>query len=220
MTMVSFEGDTARAAYSPEQTMHEARARYFRESGFADDGGYGDAWVDAKIGPIPMPFPNTPARVRAVRYHDLHHVLTGYRTDYSGEVEIAAWEIGAGCKGMIAAWQLNLSAMASGILFMPKKTLQAFARGRRSQSLYGLEFEPLLGWTVARTREAMRVPEGSVEVGLADRALFALAVTVGWVVGLVSFALFLPLVPFGLLTHFLRERARRSSATRAVEGSR
>ena len=51
-----------------------------------------------------MPFPNTPSRKRAVRYHDLHHALTGYATDLTGEFEISAWEIGSGCADHVAAW--------------------------------------------------------------------------------------------------------------------
>lgn len=89
--------------YDEGLTMREARAIYFEVNGFGADGGYGDAWVDFKLGPLPVPFPNTRARVRAVRYHDLHHVLTGYDTNTIGEFEISAWELGAGCKDLIAA---------------------------------------------------------------------------------------------------------------------
>ena len=78
-------------------TLRDARRIYFHANGFGEEGGYDDAWVDFKLGPIPMPFPNPPARVRAVKYHDLHHVLTDYDTDTIGEFEIAAWEVAAGC---------------------------------------------------------------------------------------------------------------------------
>ena len=42
------------------------------------------------FGPVRFAFPNTAGRVRAVRYHDLHHVVTGYATDWTGEAEIGA----------------------------------------------------------------------------------------------------------------------------------
>jgi hypothetical protein len=80
-----------------DDTLAHARDDYFRVNGFGANGGYDDAWVDFKLGPIPMPFPNTPSRKRAVRFHDLHHALTGYATDVRGEFEISAWEIGSGC---------------------------------------------------------------------------------------------------------------------------
>ena len=69
----------------PSDTLRRARDEYFRVNNFGPNGGYDDAWVDFKLGPIPMPVPNTPSRKRAVRYHDLHHALTGYATDIRGE---------------------------------------------------------------------------------------------------------------------------------------
>ena len=119
---------------------------------FELDGGYDDAWVDFSLGPIPFPFPNSPMRVRAVRYHDLHHIVTGYETDLPGELEISAWEIGAGCGRFVVPWQLNLGGMGAGALFMPRRLFAAFVRGRRSRSLYGMDFEPLLDKTVAELR--------------------------------------------------------------------
>ncbi|HEY1086681.1 MAG TPA: hypothetical protein VGE37_03265, partial [Archangium sp.] len=87
-------------------TMREAVRRYFDENGFGIDGGYGATWVDFKLGPVPFPLPNTEGRKRAVKFHDLNHVLTGYRTDTLGEFEISAWEAGAGCRDFWAAWAL------------------------------------------------------------------------------------------------------------------
>ena len=43
-------------------TMEQARARYFEVNGFGADGGYAADWVDFKLGPIPLPFPNTDGR--------------------------------------------------------------------------------------------------------------------------------------------------------------
>ncbi len=95
--------------YSDAMTMREGRRFYFEANGLGETGGYDEPWVDFKLGPIPFPFPNTPSRVRAVGYHDVHHVITEYSTDIVGEFEISAWEIGAGCKTFAAAWVLNLA---------------------------------------------------------------------------------------------------------------
>src|SRR6185312_14780727 len=95
-------------------TLREARDEYFRVNGFGPNGGYDDVWVNFKLGPIPMPFPNTNSRKRTVRFHDLHHVVTGYRTDTRGEFEISAWELGSGCADHFVAWQLNLGGFAAG----------------------------------------------------------------------------------------------------------
>jgi len=58
-------------------TVRDARARYFAANRF-DERGYADRWVRLQAGPIPIFIPNTRSRVRAVRVHDVHHVVTGY----------------------------------------------------------------------------------------------------------------------------------------------
>lgn len=171
-------------AQDPSLSMRAALALYFAENGFGDDGGYSSPWVDFKLGPIPMPFPNTPARVRAVRFHDMHHLITGYRADCAtGEFEISAWEIGAGCRDFWAAWQLNLSGMMAGLVSVPQKTFRAFVRGRRSSSLYGRDYEPLLDMTVGEVRAFCGLDQPA-EARASDVALFALSCAAGLVVGL------------------------------------
>lgn len=122
--------------YEDHLEMRAARERYFEAWGL-DAGGYTAKWVTLKqLGPIPLGFPNTPGRMRTVKMHDLHHVLTGYDANWIGEAEIGAWEIGAGCHHHVAAWVLNLGAMVYGVFLAPKRVLRAFARGRRSETLY------------------------------------------------------------------------------------
>lgn len=194
-------------SYDPSLTMRDARARYFEDNGFGPDGGYSAAWVDFKLGPIPMPFPNTPGRVRAIGYHDLHHVVTGYATDLRGELEISAWEIGAGCKDFLVAWQLNLAGLAAGVVGMPRRTFRAFLRGRRTHSLYGRDLEAMLDRTVGDV--TVEIGTARSDVGparAADVALFALAFLAGSVIGLASVALLLVVGPPYLL-HGLVRRA-------------
>lgn len=176
--------------YDPAMTMREARDRYFEDNHFGDDGGYGSPWVDFKLGPIPMPFPNTKARVRAVRYHDLHHIVTGYATDTLGEFEISAWEIGAGCKGFLAAWQLNLGGLAAGVLSVPRRTFRAFVRGRRARSLYDRDYDALLDRTVGEVTAEI-APDVPAEARASDVALFAASFVAGFVAALPTFALLL-----------------------------
>ncbi|MBS2017969.1 MAG: hypothetical protein JST00_34150 [Deltaproteobacteria bacterium] len=192
-------------------TMREARAAYFAANGFGETGGYDDPWVDFELGPIPFPFPNTKARVEAVKFHDLHHIATGYRTDIVGELEISGWEIGAGCKRMPAAWFLNLGGMGLGAFVAPARVFRAFVRGRRSESLYGERFEPLLDESVASVRARFVGAEGA-PANTADVLAFALATVTGIALGLVSFALFLPLAPIGLVTNYLRKRDKTANA--------
>jgi len=194
-------------------TMRAARARYFDVNSFGPSGGYDDAWVDFKLGPVPMPFPNTPARIRAVRHHDLHHILTGFDTDIVGEFEISAWEIAAGCKDFVAAWVLNLGGLAAGgLLRCPGRTFRAFLRGRRERTTYGEELEAMLDLPVheARARFAPLTGQPAPKATAADVGLYALALLSGVVLGLCTFVLVLPLAPIGVCMNLLRRRGTAS----------
>lgn len=163
--------------HAPSPTLEEARARYFADNGFGPDGGYGARWVHVRVlDRLPMAFPNTPARVRAVRFHDLHHVLTGYRTDFAGEVEISAWEVAGGCARHWAAWGLNLGGMGLGLLWRPGAVWRAFVRGRHSRNLYREAFGPaLLARRVDEARGALGLDRPARPASARDALAF-----LGW----------------------------------------
>ncbi len=121
--------------YDPQLTLRTARQLYFDANGF-EDGGYSVKWVKLKAGPLTFAFPNIEARVRSVKLHDLHHVLTEYDTTWRGEAEIGAWELASGCADHWPAWILNLCAAAIGAVLCPRLTWRAWRRGRRSGNLY------------------------------------------------------------------------------------
>ncbi len=190
-----------------DDTLEHARDEYFRANGFGDDGGYNADWVDFKLGPIPVPFPNTPSRKRAVRFHDLHHALTGYATDVRGEFEISAWEIGSGCADYLAAWQLNLSGMVGGLMVEPRRTWRAFVRGRQSRNLYRATYdEVLLGRRVADVRRELGLDAPPAPARAGDAAWFALASLAGLAIGLVFVALLLPVAIAANLAALFRRR--------------
>lgn len=198
-----------RDEYAPSLTLAQARDAYFRQNGFGDDGGYSAKWVDFKLGPLPFPFPNTPARVRAVKYHDLHHILTGYQTNFVGELEISAFEIGGGCADMVAAWVLNLAGLAGGMFIAPLRTARAFVRGSRAATLYRRTFDDaLLGTTVQQIRDDLGVDRDTSPVTAWEILQLAAWFFTGAVVGTVAFAAMLALVPVGLVvTNLARRRA-------------
>lgn len=161
-------------------TLRAARQRYFDEWGFGD-GGYEATWVALKpVAGINVGFPNTDARRRAVKMHDLHHVLTGYAADWTGEAEIGAWEIGAGCGAHVAAWILNLLALGYGVFIAPRQMLAAMARGRRSRSLYAAHEldERLLDERVGTVRQQLGIP-----AAVTPTAADAVALAAWWVAG-------------------------------------
>jgi hypothetical protein len=161
---------------SESLTVAEARSRYFAEAGFPPDGGYAAKFVQlAKLGPIPLGFPNSDARRKAVVIHDLHHVATGYKTDWTGEAEISAWEIASGCGRMWFAWYINLLGMVMGWIVSPGATWRAWVRGRHSRNLYpeGAS-EKLLRESVAGLRERLGLDQAAPAPTRADRVSYAI----------------------------------------------
>lgn len=160
-----------------EMTMRDARATYWDANDFGADGGYAKKWEVVKIGPIPIPIRNVPARVEAIRYHDLHHLVTGYATDLRGEGEISAWEFAGGCGDKWFAWLINAQGLLLGLLH-PRAALTAWARGRRSKTLYPGPFdESLLERTVGDVRrELVGAAPTDTKPDAGDWLTFSLAV--------------------------------------------
>ena len=158
--------------YSADSNLRAARERYFEINNFAG-GGYEEGWVKMKAGPVPIWFPNTVARVKAVKFHDIHHVLTEYPTTWAGEAEIGAWEVATGCAAHYQAWLLNLLAFAIGLAINPRGVYRAFMRGRRSRNLYRTTFsDELLARTVGEMRRELDLDKENAEPSSADRRAF------------------------------------------------
>lgn len=173
--------------------MQDARIAYYRANGFGDDGGDSLDWVPIKIWRFTLKIPNSSARRRAVKVHDLHHIVTGYRTDLRGEAEIAAWELASGCARVPVAFVLNLFALAIGVLMIPGRVVRAWARGRASRNLYRRDtlesLDALLPQDVTAVRASLGLDRVAPRVGVLDvatltfYAIVALALLVGVVVG-------------------------------------
>ena len=161
----------------PERmTLRAARTEYFEANGFGADGGYNKKWEIFELGPLRLPIPNGPARVAALRYHDLHHIVTGYATDWRGEFEISAFEIGAGCGRFWFAWLIDLGGLAAGLLLLPRRTLRAFAAGARSGGLYRAgDFEALMDRTVGEARQELGLAVPPARPRITDVARAAVA---------------------------------------------
>lgn len=114
-----------------------------------------------RVGRLPIYVPNTAARVKIARYHDIHHIITGYPANWKGEAEIGAWEIAIGCRTSFIAWFLNTGAVIVGLLLHPKSVIKAFKRGRatRTNLYHNFEYEPLLEMTVKEVRDKVGLPK-------------------------------------------------------------
>ncbi|HEX8719827.1 MAG TPA: hypothetical protein VF736_04240 [Pyrinomonadaceae bacterium] len=168
------DGGGGGSRFAPGLTLGEARARLFALGNLGADGGYDDAWVKLKLWRIPLAFPNTAGRRRAVRFHDLHHVLTEYPTTWRGEFEIAAWEVATGINRYWEGWLLDLLGFAAGLFVWPRSVYRAFMRGRRSANLYFDEWDDsILQKHVGDVRRRLRLDAPARPLTWRDRAAFA-----------------------------------------------
>jgi hypothetical protein len=187
--------------YDPQMSLNEARARYFRLNGFGTDGGYEERWIKVKVWRIPIWLPNTEGRRRAVKLHDLHHVLTEYPTTWRGEAEISAWEVGSGgLKRYYAGWVLDLMNIAQGLVVNPRGIYRGFMRGRQTSNMYTVEFsEELLRSEVGDFRVRLGLDRPLEPAGPIDHVafLFWVLASVITYLGAVTLAI-LPLILIAL----------------------
>jgi hypothetical protein len=184
-------------AHDESITIGEALTRHYTTHGLPADGGESDPWFRVHIGPLVIPLPNPPARQRAVFFHDVNHVLTGYNTVFSdGEMAIAAFEVGAGCGRYVVAWYINLCLMALGVIIKPRLVFAAFVRGRNCSSTYErLEDRSVLrAKTVVELRRLVGVDAAVDPRPERWRASFAAWTFVAWLTMLVTAVL-----PFAVL---------------------
>ena len=114
-----------------------------------------DRWLSFRFNQVWVPvFPLfvLPETVRdLVLIHDAHHLITGYGTDFRGEMELNAWTLASGGYFFAGApwWMLLedgkalLSAILS-LIWMPREFLSAFRKGWRQHSLYALNVDTAL----------------------------------------------------------------------------
>jgi hypothetical protein len=114
--------------------MEHARDQFLAANGFRVED-YTAPTYTVKLWGLPLKLPNTKAHQWATPLHDLHHILTGYPTDWIGEAEIAAWELRAGCKTLVVYW-LDLSGVAIGLFISPLRVWRAFRSARGQRTLY------------------------------------------------------------------------------------
>jgi len=176
--------------YPSEMTLGDARARYFELNNFGNDGGYDERWIKVKVWHIPIWLPNTAGRVRAVKLHDLHHVLTEYPTTWRGEAEISAWEIGTGgVNNYYAGWLLDLLSIAQGLVVNPRGVYRGFIRGRYSRNLYSREFsDEILKHKVGEYRDHLLLNTKPASPTARDVFAFALWILISIIVYLIAVA--------------------------------
>jgi hypothetical protein len=202
----------------PPVTLRQAVERHLAAEGFAPDGGLGDRWAVARVGPVPICVPNTALRRRAVPYHDANHVISGYGHDAVGEAAVGAWELGSGCGREPAAWVLNWSALVPGVVQAPRAVFRAFVRGRHTRNLYGTDLAQMMPLPVDEVRRRCGLDRGEVRATLADTCLFAATVALAPLVGLLPLAVSMVTSPVWIREGAHRRRRRPVAGLPAASG--
>lgn len=168
-------------------TVADALAQHYAAHGLPVDGGESARWFRVRVGPLTIPLPNPPARRRAVFFHDVNHILTGYNTDFSdGEMVIAAFEVGTGCGRFGIAWFINLVMMALGLVLRPRAVFHAFVRGRGCASIYHRQEDraDLRMRTVGDLKNLLALDRAVEPADARDRLQFLVWAITSWVVTL------------------------------------
>lgn len=165
----------------------EALAEYRAGRGIPADGGSSARWVRVRFLGVPVSFPNFAARRRILFPHDVHHLLTGYETNWRGEAEIGGFELASGCRRFWAAWMFNSGGFLFGLAIAPRRMFRAFVRGRRCRNFYGAEEQALAALTVGAARRQLGLDRPVPPGTRGDTVWFA-----AWAVGVVTCWLVLP----------------------------
>jgi hypothetical protein len=186
--------------FAAEKTPRELLAQFYEKYGLGDDGGHSDNKVRIEISKnMYFYLPNWDERRRALLIHDIHHLVTGYHSDFQGETEISSWEIGSNCRNYWAAWILNAYGMTAGFWFNLPGIFQAFVRGRHSLNLYGdsLTAEQALDMPIGTIRDKLHLLplDKKLSPTTTDITWFLISLVLGALFGILSLAL----VPFLIL---------------------
>ena len=131
-------------------TTREALSEYFEREGIkTDDQNFEewlrDNWLRMNLFGHRIPVKPLYGFKKALALHDVHHLLTGYDTTWTGEFQVTAWEVGSGgCAPHILFWLKLVFTSLLGLVLMPTASWYAFARGRNQRNLFRCDFRELL----------------------------------------------------------------------------
>ena len=118
-------------------SLQDELASFYKRSGFGEVVGARSLTVPVYTGCMLVPLPNIETRRRYLKYHDLHHLVTGYSVGRIGEGEVSAWELGTGSAFVSPVLGvMNLIALSTGVVLEPRRMWRAFRRGCASRNLY------------------------------------------------------------------------------------
>jgi hypothetical protein len=182
------------------KTPNELLAAFYKTYNLGDDGGNSSSYVKVEFTKkIYFYFPNFDARRKVVLKHDIHHIVTGYKSIMKGETEISAWEIGSGCTNYLVAYLINSQALVMGIPMLNIKGIfNAFIKGRRTKNLYKDDFpdQQIANMTIEEIRKFLKLTEFEnvkIKPTFADYFTFIIHILIALFVSIFSL-LILPLL--------------------------
>jgi hypothetical protein len=142
-------------------TVREGRDLYLAENGFSVES-YDEPTTKATMLGIRFSVPNTPTHRWAIMLHDLHHVATGFGTDFTGETEVSAWECPQGLRPLgLYTGGLVLNLAMLGFVFSPRCARAAWRASKAPNLFHRPEhsYEDLLEMRVGDLRRMLGLPE-------------------------------------------------------------
>jgi len=146
--------------------VREARDLYLAENGFTTQA-YDSPTAEGALFGLKFTVPNPPAHQRAIRFHDLHHVATGYGTDHAGEAELSAWQARRGLRRAgLYVTAIVLANAALGVVVAPTRTLKAVRAAAGVGTLFdmGADYERLLQLSVGELRALLSIPKEGLAI--------------------------------------------------------
>ena len=131
-------------------TTEEALREYLTVRGLIPSGmprgdWYRDNWVRIQVKGRRVPVFPIHGFKQSFFLHDIHHLLTGYDTDWTGEFEIAAWELSSGgCGRYYLYWIDRIVFILLGLIFAPRATVRAFRQGWPHRNSFGRDPNDLM----------------------------------------------------------------------------
>ena len=117
------------------QSLNEHVKTFRAENNLALDESNSPIWM-AQLGHFVIPLPNFKWRREVIDRHDVHHLITGYDTSPSGELQLAAWELGAKCYSSLGAKTLCFLLALMGLATQPYNIISAYKKGCSKATLY------------------------------------------------------------------------------------
>ncbi len=121
---------------------------------------YRDNWVRIAMWGRRVPVFPVHGFKKSLFIHDIHHVLSGYDTNWRGELEIAAWELSSGgCGRYYLYWIDRMVFTLLGLIFAPRATCRAFRRGLKHRNTFDRDPEVVMSIEIDELRRMTLHPE-------------------------------------------------------------